>query len=110
MSEHYVYILASRKNGTLYVGMTEDIRKRIVRHKIGRGSKFVKKYNAHRLVYLEKVKNFNEACKRERQLKWWKRKWNLALIEEMNPEWKDLSFCILDPGSQSGACASLREK
>jgi putative endonuclease len=99
MQEYYVYILASGRNGTLYVGMTEDIAKRIVRHKSGKGSKFVQKYMVQRLVYFEKVSSYREACKRERQLKWWKRKWKLALIEMMNPEWKDLSEELLDPGS-----------
>ena len=94
-----MYILASRKNGTLYVGMTEDIGKRIIRHKDGKGSKFVKKYNIKRLVYFEKVNDYSEARNRERQLKWWERKWKLALIEQMNPEWKDLSKEILDPRS-----------
>jgi putative endonuclease len=96
MCEYYVYILASRKNGTLYVGMTEDIGKRVVRHKKGKGSKFAKKYNIRRLVYFEKANDYREARSRERQLKWWKRKWKLALIEQMNPEWKDLSKEILD--------------
>jgi putative endonuclease len=99
MCEYYVYILASRKNGTLYVGMTENIAKRIVRHKSGKGSKFVKKYNIGRLVYFEIAKDYREARSRERQLKWWERKWKLSLIEQMNPEWKDLSKEILDPRS-----------
>jgi putative endonuclease len=77
--------------------MTEDIGKRVVRHKKGKGSKFVKKYNIQRLVYFEKANDYREACSRERQLKWWKRKWKLALIEQMNPEWKDLMEEILDP-------------
>ena len=88
---YFVYILASKKNGTLYVGMTKDIGKRVVRHKAGKGSKFVQEYNVKKLVYYETVNNYEEACKRERQIKWWKRKWKLALIEQMNPEWRDLS-------------------
>ena len=99
MREYYVYILVSRKNGTLYVGMTEDIAKRVIRHKGGRGSKFVKKYNIQRLVYFEKANDYSEACNKERQLKSWERKWKLALIEQMNPEWKDLSNEFLDPRS-----------
>ncbi len=97
MEEHYVYILANKRNGTLYVGMTRDVGERVVRHKKGKGSKFVKKYNIQRLVYVEKAKDYRDACSRERQLKWWKRKCKLALIEQMNPEWKDLSKLILDP-------------
>jgi putative endonuclease len=71
--------------------MTEDLGKRVVRHKKGRGSKFTQKYNLTILVYYEKVKSYLEARRKERQLKWWKRKWKLELIEQMNPEWKDLS-------------------
>jgi putative endonuclease len=96
MCEYYVYILVSKRNGTLYVGMTEDIAKRVIRHKGGRGSKFVKKYNIQRLVYFEKANDYSEACNKERQLKSWERKWKLALIEQMNPEWKDLSNEFLD--------------
>ena len=91
MREYYVYILANKRNGTLYVGITNDLAKRIVRHKEGRGSKFVQKYNLDRLVYYEKVNGYREARSRERQLKWWERKWKLTLIEQMNPEWRDLS-------------------
>jgi putative endonuclease len=90
-------MLASRRNGTLYVGMAGDVAKRVIRHKDGRGSKFVQKYNIQRLVYFEKVNSYREARKREQQLKWWKRKWKRALIEQMNPEWKDLSKEFLDP-------------
>ncbi len=97
MQKYYVYILASKRNGTLYAGMTKDIAKRVVRHKDGRGSRFVPKYNTHGLVYYEKVNGYREARKRERQLKWWKRKWKLALIEQLNPEWEDLSEEILGP-------------
>ena len=91
MREYYVYILANKRNGTLYVGITEELANRIVRHRNGRGSKFVQKYNLDMLVYYEKVNGYREARSRERQLKWWKRKWKLALIEQMNPEWRDLS-------------------
>jgi putative endonuclease len=89
--EYYVYILASKRNGTLYTGMTDNPGERIVRHKGGRGSKFVQKYNLKILVYYEKVNDYLEARRRERQLKWWRRKWKLELIEQMNPDWKDLS-------------------
>ena len=85
MGEYYVYILASRKNGTLYVGMTEDIAKRVVRHKDGKGSKFVKKYNIQRLVYFERAKDYREACSRERQLKWWERKCEVGAYRTDEP-------------------------
>ena len=85
-----MYILASKRNGTLYVGMTDDVAKRIVEHRNGRGSKFVQKYNLGRLVYYEKVNGYREARRRERQLKWWKRRWKIRLIERLNPNWEDL--------------------
>ena len=81
MREYYVYILTNKRNGTLYVGMTDGLAKRIVRHRKGRGSKLAQKYNIHRLVYYEKVSGYRGARSRERQLKWWKRKWKIALIE-----------------------------
>jgi putative endonuclease len=97
MREYYVYILASKRNGTLYAGMTDDLSKRIKKHKSGSGSKFVQKYKIHGLVYFEKVIGYREARRRERQLKWWKRKWKLTLIEHMNPKWRDLSMDLPDP-------------
>ena len=97
MREYYVYILASKRNGTLYSGMTNDLAKRVKSHKNGSGSKFVKKYKVHLLVYFEKVIGYLAARKREKQLKWWKRKWKLALIEQMNPKWRDLSIELLGP-------------
>ena len=92
-----MYILTKKRNGTLYVGMTKDLASRTARHKTGRGSKFVQKYNIDKLVYYEKVKSYREARSREQQLKWWRRKWKLALIEQMNPEWRDISKEILGP-------------
>jgi len=97
MREYYVYILAKKRNGALYIGMSKDLAKRVATHQKGRGSKFVQKYSIYKLVYYEKVKGHRDAHSRERQLKWWKRKWKLALIEQMNPEWKDLREEILDP-------------
>ena len=91
MCEYHIYIMASKRNGTLYVGITKDLAKRAVRHRTGRGSKFAQKYNLDKLVYYEKISGYREARSRERQLKWWERKWKLALIEQMNPEWRDLS-------------------
>jgi putative endonuclease len=82
----------------LYVGMTKDVRKRTARHKGGKGSKFVQKYNLNRLVCYEKVNGYLKARRRERRIKWWKRKWKLELVEQMNPEWRDLSKEGLDPG------------
>jgi putative endonuclease len=90
MLEYYVYILASKRNGTLYVGMTEDIGKRVVRHKKGKGSKFTKDYEVNKLVYLEKCKNRQTAMVREKQLKKYNRRWKIRLIEQLNPTWEDL--------------------
>ena len=91
MGEYYVYILASGRNGTLYVGMTNNLAKRVGKHSRGKGSKFVRRYKLNSLVYYESVYGYLAAHKRERELKWWQRKWKLAMIEERNPDWKDLS-------------------
>ena len=78
------------------MGMTGDISKRVMKHKDGKGSKFTTEYEVKKLVYYEKVNDYQEARDRERQIKWWKRKWKLALIEQMNPEWRDLSEDLTD--------------
>ena len=85
-----VYILASRRNGTLYVGVTSDPVKRIWEHKNDVVDGFAKKYEIHLLVYYELTPDVNSAIKREKQLKKWRRKWKLELIEKMNPNWNDL--------------------
>jgi len=90
MREHYVYILASRKNGTLYIGMTEELGKRVVRHKDKRTNQFAAKYDVDKLVYYEKHKSLEEAVKRENQVKKWRREWKIKLIEKQNPDWVDL--------------------
>ncbi len=88
----YVYILASKKNGTLYVGFTSNLRKRIEIHQGNYLKKgFTAKYNIHNLVYFEVFNNINEAIYREKQLKWWKRQWKIELIEKSNLGWRDLS-------------------
>ncbi len=89
-----MYIMASEKKGILYVGMARNLAKRIVHHKNGSGSDFVKKYNVWKLVYFEKCESKEKAMLRERQLKHWHREWKIKLIEKNNPEWKDL-FSIL---------------
>ena len=90
MPRGFVYILASKRNGTLYTGITSDLHGRIQAHREGRGSKFVKKYGATRLVWFEEYPLYADAIQRETSLKRWKRDWKLALIEEMNPDWNDL--------------------
>ena len=88
--EFYVYILASKKNGTLYTGVTSNIIKRTWQHKNGLIEGFSKKYNIKNLVYYEVHANPESAITREKQIKKWRRAWKLRLIEEKNPEWKDL--------------------
>ncbi len=90
MKQYYVYILASGKNGTLYVGVTNDLPRRIYEHKEKLIDGFTKKYNVQVLVFYEIHKDVSEAILREKQIKKWERKWKLRLIEEMNPEWRDL--------------------
>jgi putative endonuclease len=85
-----VYILASKQNGTLYVGVTSDLTKRAWEHRNDLADGFTKKYRVHRLVYYEMHADMLSAITREKQLKKWNRSWKLELIEEKNPEWKDL--------------------
>lgn len=90
MKQYYVYILASQRNGTLYVGVTSNIEKRVYEHKNSLAEGFTKKYKVHLLVHVEMFDNPEDAIKREKQLKAWKRKWKLNLIEVNNPDWNDL--------------------
>jgi putative endonuclease len=87
---YYVYILASKRNGTLYVGVTNDLVKRVYQHKNDLADGFTKKYQVHKLVCFEQTTDIESAIKREKQLKKWLRKWKLELIEKQNPDWKDL--------------------
>ncbi len=87
---YYVYILASRRNGTLYVGVTNDLVRRVHEHREGLGSAFTRKYRVALLVYFESTTDITAAIEREKELKRWNRKWKLALIERDNPTWRDL--------------------
>ena len=87
---YHVYILASRKRGTLYIGVTNDIARRVWEHRQGRGSKFVQKYRVTRLVYVEAHGQIEPAIQREKTLKELQRAWKIQLIERDNPEWVDL--------------------
>lgn len=91
----YVYILASRCNGTLYVGVTSDLVKRIYEHKNDIYDGFTQKYNVKNLVYYEVFESIEEAIKREKQIKGWLRKKKIALIEQNNQEWTDLYESLL---------------
>jgi len=88
---YFVYILASRKHGTLYIGVTNDIARRVWEHREGVGSKFTKKYRVHRLVYLETFDDIRFAIQREKTMKEWPRVWKVRQIERDNPEWDDLT-------------------
>jgi putative endonuclease len=85
-----VYILASRRNGTLYIGVTSDLHQRMAEHKQGLIEGFTKKYGVKLLVYYETHPTMDAAIRREKQIKEWRRLWKIRLIEGMNPEWIDL--------------------
>lgn len=86
----FVYILASGRNGTLYIGAATNLTRRVWDHKQGVGSKFTSKYRVKKPVYLEPHETIQDAVHRERQIKKWKRDWKIKLIEQQNPDWRDL--------------------
>lgn len=88
--QFYVYILASKRNGTLYIGVTSDLVQRIWQHKNKMVKGFTKKYNVDRLVYYETHSNVESAITREKQMKKWRRAWKIRLIEGENSDWNDL--------------------
>ncbi len=96
--KYYVYILASRRNGTLYIGVTNSLIKRVWQHKSGLVDGFTKKYGIYELVHYETYDNPYDAIQREKRLKKWNRHWKLRLIEENNPDWDDLYNDIMDFG------------
>jgi putative endonuclease len=87
---YYTYILASRRNGTLYVGVTNDLIRRVYEHRTGAVAGFTKRYNVKLLVYFEVFDDVERAIGREKRLKEWPRAWKLRLIEKQNPLWRDL--------------------
>ena len=87
---YYVYILASKQNGTLYVGFTGNLPQRIYEHKQHLTPGFTSKYDVCKLVYFERFDTADEAIKQEKRLKYWHRKWKKDLIEKYNPDWRDL--------------------
>ena len=87
---YFVYILASRRNGTLYIGVTNDIARRVWEHRQGKGSRFAKRYGVHRLVFMERHDDIERAIQREKTMKEWPRAWKIKTIEKDNPEWRDL--------------------
>jgi putative endonuclease len=90
VKSYYVYILASKRNGTLYIGVTNDLVRIIGEHKSGKIKGFTKKYKVDKLVYYEETDDVGVAINREKQLKKWRRKWKLELIEKDNANWEDL--------------------
>ena len=92
MTGGWVYILCNRRNGALYVGVTADLARRVWEHREGIGSKFCREHGITRLVHVEQSATIVEAIAREKALKRWKRDWKIRLIEESNPDWRDLWF------------------
>ncbi len=90
-----VYILASKRNGTLYIGVTSDLVKRVWQHKNNMVEGFTKRYGVHQLLWYELNSTMQSAIEREKRMKGWKRKWKLELIESMNPKWQDLYHKIV---------------
>ncbi len=88
-------MMASRKNGTLYIGVTSDLKRRVFEHRNEIIDGFTKEYGVHGLVYFEEHNNINQAIKREKQLKKWRRIWKIELIEKQNKDWNDLYEKIL---------------
>ncbi len=88
--KYFVYLLSTKKNGTLYIGVTNDLLKRVFEHKSKSVAGFTKKYNITRLVWFDETSDVKEAIGKEKQMKKWKRAWKVRLIEESNPSWKDL--------------------
>jgi putative endonuclease len=91
MKNYFVYVLASKKEGTLYIGVTSNLEKRVWEHKNKLVKGFTEKYGVDKLVYYEQTEYVESALTREKQLKEWQRRWKIKLIEQDNPDWNDLS-------------------
>ena len=91
-----VYILASQKNGTLYIGVTSNLIRRLWQHKNNQLPGFTQKHCVHKLVYFEQHETMESAILREKKLKKWERQWKIELIEKKNPHWNDLVRCLLE--------------
>jgi len=94
MGQYFVYVLASKRNGTLYIGVTNNLLERVNQHKNNLVDDFTKKYDVHNLVYYEAYENIDDAIAREKCMKKWKRKWKLELFESSNPNWEDLYYTL----------------
>ena len=93
---YYVYLLTTAQNKTLYVGVTNDLRRRLYEHQNELADSFTKRYHVHKLVYFEQANEIESAISREKQIKGWNRAKKNALVETMNPEWKDLSWMVYE--------------
>ncbi|MBF0431117.1 MAG: GIY-YIG nuclease family protein [Fibrobacteria bacterium] len=96
MKTYYVYILANKKNGTLYIGVTNNIERRLLEHKHGVTPGFTSKYGVNKLVYYELFLDIDSAIRHEKRLKKWKRDWKIQKINDFNPDWKDLAAYLLE--------------
>jgi putative endonuclease len=94
---YWVYILASKLGGTVYIGVTNNLIRRMYEHRMGLAPGFTKQYRVHRLVYFEQHTDIEAAIRREKRLKRWNRAWKIRLIEELNPNWDDLYPQIASP-------------
>ena len=95
MKNYYVYLLASQRNGTLYIGMTSDLSRRIWEHKTKFLKGFTAQYGVDKLVYYEEYQDVSIAIQREKRLKEWSRKWKIHLVEKHNPYWNDLYHTLV---------------
>ena len=95
MKAYYVYLMASKKNGILYIGVANDLRHRVWQHKNDIQEGFTKKYGVHRLVWYEETTDIKEVIQREKQMKKWRRQWKIDLINKENPDWDDLYDALL---------------
>ncbi len=95
---YFVYIMTDKMYGTLYIGMTNNLERRVYEHKIGVYDGFTKKYNLHMLVWFDSTNDVQSALHYEKKLKKWNRTWKIRLIQEKNPDWKDLSNLFSDQG------------
>ena len=98
MKQPCVYILASKRNGTLYIGVTSDLIRRVWRHKNDLAESFTKRYGIHKLVWHQNHETMESAITHEKRLKNWPRSWKIGLIEERNPEWNDLFGDLIGSG------------
>jgi putative endonuclease len=88
---YFVYIMTNRVRGVLYTGVTNDMARRVIQHRTGKGVAFTARYNLYRLAWFEMHQDINAAILREKRIKRWRREWKFALVEELNPGWADLA-------------------